>query len=370
MNKDTILLHHHVLVGNGRIKRITHFLDDIDTASNPSVIDGTGKYLIPGLNDMHVYLNDDNNLLLFIANGVTTIRNMAGYPFHLKLRERINKQEIIGPTLYTASPILEGPDNVWKFSVVVKNKKEACEAVKKYKKEGYDFIKIYHTLPEDLYKEILRVGDSLHIPVVGHMPFQVELKQILALNQYSLEHVDVSLISTNLQLVKKLEMIGKSKKWMCPTLLVYKNGQKHPYDPTIPTNYERYVDNVTRTFWKQRLHYYSQDRYSLQKIMAKLIFKNKGRFVAGTDCLNSYVLAGFSIHEELEELVSAGLPEFEALKASTVNASEFLNRQTEAGTIEPNKIADLVLLDGNPLKNIANTKKNKRCYGQRKVVSF
>ncbi|GAB3891166.1 amidohydrolase family protein [Larkinella knui] len=357
MTQDTILPHQFVLIENRRIRQITNRLADVDTSTNPFLIDGTGKYLIPGLNDMHVHLNDDNNLLLFVANGVTTIRNMAGYPFHLKLRERIKKQQILGPTLYTASPILEGTNNVWKFSIIVKTKKEARDAVLKYKKDGYDFIKIYHTLPEELYKEIVRAGDSLQIPVVGHIPFQVDLHQVLALNQYSLEHVDVSPISPTIPLVQKLEMIGKSRKWMCPTLLVYKNMQKHPNDQTIPTHYEGYVDPQTRMFWKQRLQYYSRDRYGLRKNMAKLIFRSGGRFVAGTDCLNSYVLAGFSLHEELQELVSAGLPEFEALKASTVNAAEFLNRKTEIGTIEPNKLADLVLLDGNPLQNIANTKK-------------
>ena len=357
MNSDTILLHHNVLVENGRIKQIARVLDNIDTSSTPYTIDGTGKYLIPGLNDMHVHLNDENNLLLFVANGVTTVRNMAGYPFHLVLREKINKQKILGPTLYTASPILEGVDNVWRFSIILRTKNDAREAVKKYKKDGYDFIKVYHTLPEDLYREILRVGDSIHIPVVGHIPFQVELKQTLALAQYSLEHVDVSPMSPNISLVSKLEMIGRSKKWMCPTLVVYRNMQKHPNDPTIKTDYEQYVDKETRKFWKQRLHYYSLDNYRLQKIMAKLIFKNGGRFLTGTDCLNTYVLAGFSIHEELQELVSAGLPEFEVLKAATVNAAEFLKRQNDIGTVEPGKIADLVLLNGNPLKDISNTRK-------------
>lgn len=357
MTKDTILPHHHVLVEMGRIKQVTPFLGNIDMSAHPLLIDGTGKYLMPGLNDLHVHLNDDNNLLLFVANGVTTIRNMAGYPFHLTLRDKINRQQILGPTLYTASPILEGSTNVWKFSVVVKTRNAARQAVIQFAKAGYDFIKVYHTLPQEVYQEILRVGDSLRIPVVGHIPFYVDLQQILASTQYSLEHVDVSPISPHLSLVKRLELIGKSKKWMCPTLLVYKNMQKHPNDPTIPTNYEQYVDKMTRRFWQQRLHYYSQDRYGLQKAMAKLIFKNGGRFVVGTDCLNAYVLAGFSIHEELQELVSAGLPPYEVLKASTVNAAEFLHRQEDVGTIEPYKRADLVLLEGNPLENIANTKK-------------
>lgn len=121
--------------------------------------------------------------------------------------------------------------------------------------------------------------------------------------------------------------------------------------------YEEYVYPQTRIFWQQRLHYYSLDHYRLQKDMAKLIFKSGGRFLTGTDCLNTYVLAGFSLHEELQELVNAGLPPYEVLKASTVNAAECLKRQDEVGTIEPGKIADLVLLGGNPVADITNTKR-------------
>lgn len=356
MNKDTVLMNSDVLIIDGRIRQIENVPGNIDTTSHPVIINGFGKYLIPGLNDMHVHVNDDNNLLLFIANGVTTVRNMAGFDFHLELRRKIEKGEILGPTFYTAGPILEGIDPVWDFSIPLSDKKGTRDAVKKCKSEGYDFIKVYHTLSAEVYREILRVSDSIDIPVVGHIPFNLKLNETLALTQYSLEHIDVRPISNEIPLSEVEQMIGESKKWMCPTLVVHRNIERSPHELSMKTHYENYVDKDTRKFWNFRFRE-GEDAFELQKRIAWRIFSHGGKFIAGTDCLNSYVLAGFSIHEELEEMVNAGLSEFEALKSSTVNAAEFLKKADNAGTIESGKIADLILLDGNPLEDIVNTKK-------------
>ena len=359
MNKDTVLTHRSVLIDSGRIKRISSYQDSVNIDSSTLLIDGSGKYLIPGLTDLHVHLNDDNNLLLMIANGVTTARNMTGHPFHLQLRGKIEKSEILGPTLYTASPILESADKLWGNSIGLKNITEARDTVIALKKKGYNFIKIYHTLTPELYRRILQVGDSINIQIVGHIPVQVELSEALSLNQYSIEHIDLDQmreISTSISLEKKAEMIGASGNWVCPTLIVHKNIQKHLDDHTLQLDYEQYVDKDTRTFWKQALSD-GESEFELQKKLVKLIFNSGGKLLTGTDCLNSYVLAGFSLHEELQELVSVGLSEFEVLKASTVNAAEFLRREQDIGTIEVGKIADLILLEGNPLENILNTKR-------------
>jgi hypothetical protein len=308
---------------------------------------------------MHVHLNDDNNLLLLVANGVTTVRDMFGFPFHLQLRKQIEKEELLGPTLYTSSPVLDGPEKGWPQSVSLKNTIEAKEAVIRFKKAGFDFIKIYHTLTPELYTQVLRTSDSVHIPVVGHIPLEVELSKTLSLTQYSMEHIDLKQlrkISSTISLERKAAIIGKSQKWICPTLLVHKNIQKHPGDFSIQKHYEQYVDKQTKKFWKQRLGE-GVSEYEFQKKLARIMFDSGARFIAGTDCLNPYVLPGFSIHEELEELVSVGLSEFEALKTSTVNASEFLKRTNDIGTVETGKIADLLLLEANPLENISNTRK-------------
>lgn len=346
MNTDTVLANRNVFISDGTITRIGTGNDLIDTTKY-FVIEGTGRFLIPGLNDMHVHINDENSLLLFIANGVTTVRNMAGFKFHLALRDRINTQDVFGPTLFTTGNILEGSSPRWSSSIVLTTKAEAREAVIKCKASGFDFVKVYHTLPKNLYREILQTADSIDIKVVGHIPFDLTLAETISLNQHSLEHIDIRPIDTNISLEVKERMLGESGKWICPTLVVLRNLQRDP-DPSIEKLYTRYIDDTTRQFWKHG-RWNSNDAYELQKEMTREIFRHGGKFVAGTDCLNPYVLAGFSIHEELHELVNAGLSEYDVLKSATVHPAEMLQRDKDIGTIEPGKIADLVLLGGNPL---------------------
>jgi imidazolonepropionase-like amidohydrolase len=284
---------------------------------------------------------------------------MFGFPFHLQLRENIRKGEMLGPTIYTSSPVLEGPEPSWPQSVRLKNITEARAAVIRFKNAGFDFIKIYHTLTPELYNQILQVSDSINIPVTGHIPLKVALNNTLSSTQYSMEHINLwqlRKISPTISLETKAAMIGKAQKWICPTLLVHKNTQKHPEDFSPQKHYEQYVDNQTKKFWKQRLKE-GESEYELQKKLANIMFDTGARFLAGTDCLNPYILPGFSLHEELEELVSVGLSEFEALKTGTVNAAEFLKRSNDMGTVETGKMADLLLLEANPLENISNTRK-------------
>lgn len=355
MNVDTLLTGQDVLIKDGVVKQIQQTNSYADT-SQVIRIDGTGRFLIPGLNDMHVHINDENSLLLFIANGVTTIRNMVGYDYHLVLKDKINGQRILGPTMYTTGAILEGSRPVWDFSTVVTTKAEATDAVLTCKQQGFDFVKVYHTLPDNLYRQILRTADSIDIPVVGHIPFDLKLEGTLSLTPYTLEHIDIRPIDENISLENKEKMIGMSGKWICPTLVVLRNLQRDPDDTSLHRNYAKYVDEKTRAYWDSR-YWKGESVFELQKEMAKQIFANGGRFIAGTDCLNPYVLAGFSIHEELQEMVNAGLSEFDVLQAATIRPAEMLKRDHLIGTVQQGKIADLILLDGNPLDDINNTTK-------------
>lgn len=359
MDRDTVLAHQSVLVENGRIRQIAGAADRIQTAAEPFVINGAGKYLMPGLADMHVHLNDDNNLLLLVANGVTTVRDMFGHPFHLEMREKIRNGRMLGPTLYAASPVLEGPNQSWPQSVGLHSETEARDAVIRYKREGYDFIKIYHTLTPALYARVLRAGDSLRIPVVGHAPLAVPLPGILSASQYSLEHVDLGQLRKmlpNVSLEKGATLMGASEKWICPTLIVHKRSHARPGDAALSKQYEQYVDEDTRQFWRERLQA-GEGEYALQKKLAGLMFRSGARLLSGSDCPNAYVLAGFSLHEELGELVSAGLSAFEALQTSTVHPAEFLGSKHETGTVEAGKAANLLLLEGNPLEDIRHTRR-------------
>ena len=345
----------------GRIRAILDSPDSIMLAHEPTLIDGNGKYLIPGLADMHVHINDANNLLLSVANGVTTTRNMAGFSFHLELKKGIENQTLLGPKLYTTGPILEGPEQIWsnaKGGLRIESRESANAAVRRLYQEGYDFIKVYHTLHPDFYEQVLQTADELNIPVVGHLPLEQELELTLNMNQASIEHISPRQwreISPQLSLEKKVRMIGQANKWVCPTLIVIQKVNGTPGDPDLPLEYEEYVDARTRAFWKRRLSGRPSE-YELRKQLAKIMYDEGARFIAGTDALNGYILHGFSLHEELKELVGIGLTEYEALQTATLNAAEFVGNLDQAGTITEGKMADLVLLRDNPLEDISHTK--------------
>ncbi|MEM7372161.1 MAG: amidohydrolase family protein [Bacteroidota bacterium] len=359
MTTDTILRNHYVLLENGIIKEIREHPIQSPSPSTV-VVEGQGKYLIPGLADMHIHLNDENNLLLMIANGVLTARNMSGVEAHLALKHRIESGEVLGPDLYTTGPIMEGPHQIWRNnpgSVGFTHPDSVIFAVRRYKRMGYDFLKVYHTLPPKLYLQLIHTAGVEDIPVVGHLPIDVPLEQSLASTHFSIEHISPgqwSDISPELSLKTKSAMIGRSDKWICPTLIVNKKMNGRPGDPGLPEAYEQYVDPKTRRFWQGRLSN-RPNAYELRQEMLAIIRANGGNILAGTDAINAYVLPGFSLHEELQELVEAGLSPFEALQASTVHPAEFLGRSKETGTISPGKTADLLLLHNNPLEDIRHT---------------
>ena len=362
MNADTVLKDQTVMIREGRIREIFGAEDSVLIPVPAKIYDAKGQFMIPGLADMHIHLNDDNNLLLLLANGVTTARNMASVRFHNKLRGQLSDKEILGPKLYTASPILEGPHQIWRNtdgSVRLESVDSARLFVHRFADEGYDFLKVYHTLAPEFYEAILEEADKIGIPVVGHMPLEVTIDRMLSLNQSSIEHIEVGQlrkISPEIELETKAEMIGASGKWICPTLIVFKKMNGKPGEADLHQSYEEYIDPRTKMFWMRRL----SDRpneYELRKQIAKIIYDNGGKFLAGTDALNAYVLHGFSLHEELEAYVSIGLSPFEALQTATVNPAVYLGIETDFGTIEVGKKAEFVLLAENPLADIRNTKK-------------
>jgi imidazolonepropionase-like amidohydrolase len=230
-----------------------------------TLVDATGKYVIPGLWDMHVHWFDEHYLPLFIANGVTGVRQMWGFGLHQRWRERIARGELVGPRQVIASPIIDGPQPIWPGSVAVKDAAEARAAVAAAKAARFDFIKVYSLLPRDAFLAIAEEAGKAHLPFAG----QTYARQ--------------------LQIVGAMSRAGV-------------------------------------------------------------------RIVAGTDVGNPYCFPGFSLHDELALLVEAGLSPLQALQAATANAAE-LTGSPELGAVAAGKLADLVVLDANPLADIHNTTK-------------
>ncbi|NPD75556.1 hypothetical protein, partial [Oceanispirochaeta sp. M1] len=150
------------------------------------IIHAEDKFLLPGFSDMHVHTDREEVLALFLANGVTTIRNMWGLPEHVEYREAISNKEILGPNLYTTGPLIDGAIPAWYNSFILDNPADVEQAIKQMKTDGYDFIKVYDRLKSDVYQEIIRVAKEINIPVVGHVPSLVGIDAVLESGQQSI----------------------------------------------------------------------------------------------------------------------------------------------------------------------------------------
>ena len=360
------------------------------------VIQGQGRYLMPGLIDAHVhleYFEDPAVLLRFAAYGVTTVRNMDGRPYILDWKRKVASGELSGVSIHTAGPILDGDPPVRDDNTVVRNADEARAAVAAQAAAGYDFIKVYTNLSPEAWAAVLAAARQHGLPVAGHVPRGVRLEQALAAGQ-TIEHLDGydDLIEADDSLFRDrwhwsklyLAMPVDPEKvrdaarrtaaagvWNVPTLV-----QKEKVAPlqVMVTWLERPevkdLGEEARTAWDPRtwdprrrrlveeadpedFRLLAEGRRHRLQLVSALHEAGAG-LLAGTDTPNPFVVPGYSLHEELQLFVEAGLSPAAALAAATRDAARFLGESDEIGTIEPGKRADLLLLEGNPLDDLAS----------------
>ena len=380
MDRERILENQTVIVRDGVIERIGDS-GQLDVPGDALVIEGEGKYLMPGLVDMHVHVKEENELLLFVANGVTTVRDMwgttgfqlrLGFPDQLELREQIAQGQLLGPTIFAAGPIMEGPPPTMPLMPVFETPEEAEESVAWQAAQGYDFVKVYDQLSVETYSAILKAAQEHGLPVIGHAPKQVGLDAVLAGGQVSIEHLtgyidpDAADFFPEDKLATYAEMTRESGVWNCPTFGVY---QKLVPDEEIE-QLERqpgmeYVSPRMRVIWKLFLRgsrgniTYEGSDYpariaEIYTRTTKALHDARAKVILGTDTDNPYLVPGFSLHDELGYLVQAGFTPYEAIEAGTRNAAEALGRLDEFGTATVGKRADLILVEENPLEDVAN----------------
>jgi imidazolonepropionase-like amidohydrolase len=402
MDKERVLQNQTVLIKNGLIEKIG---EKVKIPKNAQVIDGTGKYLIPGLVDMHTHLLSDGDdypdsiaedeLRVMVANGVTTIRFMIGTPEQLVLRARSAKGEIVAPTIYSASPHLTGREQGNNF--VDNTPEEAREAVRKSKAAGYDFIKITTFIKAEVYEAAVDEAAKQNIRVVGHADSRfVGVERALKARQ-QIEHLDgylemllkddapvkgsvSDLYIYNPKNWESFDYIDESK---IPAL-AKRTVEANPFvDPTqhfmkntfgLPRSEESiraqpdfkfYPPAVQELFFnfykKTRLNEISYEKRArwidLRNKLIKAIYDAGGRIMAGSDTPEFLWLYGFTMHRELKALQEAGLSNYAALEAATKNPSMFFGTLDKVGTVEKGRRADLILLDANPLENISNTER-------------
>jgi imidazolonepropionase-like amidohydrolase len=390
----------------------------IKVPDNAQVVDATGNFLIPGLWDMHVHMGRQSSDLsspLFIANGVTGVRIMWGGPGHLQWQKELQAEPRLVPRMAVAGLLVDGPKSrrLGPFTLVAATEAEGRQAVQNTKRDGYDFIKVYSALPREAYFALAAEAKKLDIPFVGHVPDAVSAAEASDAGQKSLEHLGFSTTGTEIalccsaeeaelrrqwtearrdperldrELLRRLDAktwdtydeqkalalfrrFVANGTWQCPTLTVLRSFS-HLDDPKFTMDGRlKYMPPARRERWANpgadpRLKAWTKEdfvqfRRSFEqglKLVGKM-HRAGVQFLAGTDVANPYCFPGFSLHDELELLAKAGLAPMEALQTATRNPARYLNQQKDFGTVEQGKLADLVLLDADPLQDIKNTKK-------------
>jgi len=357
---EQILWHQTVLVANQQIAVI----GPVDQVSVPAIalrIPGAGKFLMPGLADMHIHLRQEYYLMLLLYNGVTLVRNMDGRPIHLTWRAEIAAGQRLGPQIFTTGPILdELPYNLpgpRPLSTVA----GATQSVAEQKALGYDAIKVHDGLSGSAYQNIMTAARAYNIPVVGHVPDGLRALDVITAGQRSIEHLDGYLNSYEDEIPLLLTALVAHDVWSTPTLTCFQL-----FVPTggPPTDRQQamlaVIPDMATAFWGMPADFAEQGyRYApicqAKRQLVAALQAAGAPLLLGTDAPFPNAIPGFSVHQELQNLVAAGLAPYAALQTATVNAARFLNQLDETGTVAVGKRADLLLLNANPLADIRNT---------------
>ena len=388
MDSEQILIDQTVIIKDGKVSAIGKKLK---YSKDALVIDAKGKYLIPGLGEMHAHVPPVDDLepskevlFLFAANGITTIRGMLGHPRHLELRSKINSGEILGPRFFTTGPSFNG--------LSVKTAEYGAEMVLKQKEMGYDFLKLHPGLTKETFAAISSTAKEVGIPFVGHVSHAVGVWRAIDAGYSSIDHLDgfvEGLVPTSeamteqqvglfgmfvadqadqSQIPKLMKGLSDKDIWVVPTQSLadrwfspsftadsFKSDPDSKYMKAETTN--QWIDSKKNLLANEL---YTADKLeNYNKLRRKLIYecqKNGVGLLLGCDAPQIFNVPGFSTHNELQYLVASGLTPYEALRTGTVNVATYLNIPN-SGVIKQGSVADLILIAGNPLADITQTKK-------------
>lgn len=388
MDSERILENQTVVIRDGRITAIG---SKIKPGKNALIVNGQGKYLIPGLAEMHAHVPpiDDlapmkDVLFLFAANGITTIRGMLGHPKHLELRKMVQSGEVLGPRFFTAGPSFNG--------MSITSPEAGAAIVRKQKEAGYDFLKLHPGLTREKFDAIATTAKEVDIPFVGHVSFGVGVWHAIEAGYSSIDHLDgfvegmVPGIETMVeqqaglfgmfvadrvdttQIPRLMNALHNKNVWVVPTQSLAERwfspafeAESFRQDPDT-----KYLDPKTVDQWiEAKKNLQSNPQYDAQKIDRFVKLRRKliracqdydVNLLLGCDAPQIFNVPGFSTHNELQYLVTSGLTPYQALRTGTVNVAKYLHLD-KGGVIQVGSVADLVLIGGNPLVDINQTKK-------------
>jgi imidazolonepropionase-like amidohydrolase len=369
MNRPAVLSGQNVIVTDGRIADVSTRMTKLPEGTK--VIDGTGKYLIPGLAEMHGHIPPPSapadavatTLFLYVANGITTVRGMLGAAGQLELREKANSGQILAPTLYLAGPSFNGQS--------VNSPEEAVTKVKQQKKEGWNLLKVHPGLTREEYDAMAVTARQQKIRFGGHVPEAVGLLRAIEAGQETFDHVDgyVEYLNGDQGPVdeKKLaDVVARTKKagaWIVPTMALWEVLYNTiPLDTLRSYSELKYAPQTAVQNWATA---YANRQGQVPPQAAKNVIENRKRvlralheggvkILMGTDAPQQFSIPGFSLHRELTRMRDAGMSPYEILKSGTKNVGEYFANEDSFGTIEKGKRADLILLAANPLDDIQN----------------
>lgn len=387
MTSETVIPSQTVVVADGVIRAIGS-VDFVPVPEGAAVVDGTDRYLMPGFTEMHAHVTGTGTreltrlFNLFLANGVTTIRGMLGRQSHLELRAALQAGRILGPRLVTSGPSLNGDS--------VAGAADAAAKVRQQHAAGYDFVKIHPGLSAAEFNAAADTANEIGMPFAGHVPVAVGVEGALEKGMATIDHLDgymASLLPSHsdesggyggffgVMLADQVidSRIGEitattvaSGVANVPTESLFEHLVSDQSAADLSNRPEmRYVDAETLQRWVQAKQNVLNERgfdpkvavraIEVRRLLIKALHDAGGVLLLGSDAPQVFNVPGFSLHHELEFLVAAGLSPYQALQTGTSAAATFL--ELETGTVEIGKLGDLVVLDANPLQNIANSRR-------------
>ncbi len=383
-----------VLVRDGRIAAVAPAAS-LPVPPDATAIDGRGKFLMPGLCDMHIHMfvprgealseaetlkRSREYLYLFLCRGVTTVRNMAGTKLHLRMRAEVADGSTIGPRIYTSGPILETRFThrlLIGIGEEVKSPAEARAMVLANHRDGYDFIKVYNDIDADIYDTIIATSREVGLQVIGHVAFVKGLDGALAAKQDSIEHLrsydfaadtrasppgkrfEGWLHTSPARMREMAERTAAAGVWNVPTLVtesgIYPDGEQAPPQDLsgMPGWFAKQMraDTMAGVFTNEQRKAI-KDGAPMRQAFVAALDQAGARLMTGTDTPVLQLVPGRSLLREIELFAEGGVSNLHALQCATVRAAEFVGRQDRIGTVEARKDADLLLLNADPLADI------------------
>ncbi len=375
MDEEQVLEGQTVIIVSDRIEEMGK-ASEVNVPDGAVEIDGTGKYLMPGLAEMHGHIPPPNQseayissvLFMYVANGITTVRGMLGHNGQLDLKAKANASQIIAPTLYLAGPSFNGNS--------VNSPAQAEEKVRRQKAEGWDLLKVHPGLSVAEYDAMANTANEIGIRFGGHVPDAVGLEHALNMGQETFDHIDgytiyvdgTSKKASQASIDKAVQMTLDAGAWVVPTMVLWETLyalNSMEYVSTLPEL--KYMPKpVVQSWINSHRNRLSSPGLNLEAASHRIENRNRilkalndagARILMGTDAPQQFSVPGFSIHAELQRMVDIGMTPFEVYKSGSTNVGEYFKDQDTFGLVSPGHRADLILVNDNPLESVANIQK-------------